>query len=57
MGQKEKLILLDYLEFTKSNKGKTSGSRVMFTSRQRRIFRGGWDFFRKGNGDSFPDLL
>ena len=23
--------LLDYLEFTKSNKGKTSGSRVMFT--------------------------
>ena len=25
-------VLLDYLEFTKSNKGKTSGSRVMFTS-------------------------
>lgn len=23
-------VLLDYLEFTKSNKGKTSGSRVMF---------------------------
>lgn len=34
MGQKEKLILLDYLEFTKSNKGKTSGSRVMFTSEE-----------------------
>lgn len=26
--------LLDYLEFTKSNKGKTSGSRVMFTSEE-----------------------
>ena len=25
-------VLLDYLEFTKCNKGKTSGSRVMFTS-------------------------
>ena len=25
-------VLLDYLEFTKSNKGKTSGSRVIFTS-------------------------
>ena len=34
MGQKEKLILLDYLEFTKSNKGKTSGSRVMFSSEE-----------------------
>lgn len=34
MGQKEKLILLDYLEFTKFNKGKTSGSRVMFTSEE-----------------------
>ena len=27
-------VLLDYLEFTKSNKGKTSGSRVMFTSEE-----------------------
>ena len=27
-------VLLDYLEFTKSNKGKTSGSRVMFSSEE-----------------------
>ena len=27
-------VLLDYLEFTKCNKGKTSGSRVMFTSEE-----------------------
>ena len=27
-------VLLDYLEFTKSNKGKTSGSRVMFISEE-----------------------
>ena len=43
MGQKEKLIrrlkerpraetLLGYLEFIRSNKGRTSGSRVMFSS-------------------------
>lgn len=29
-------VLLDYLEFTKFNKGKTSGSRVMFTSEDRK---------------------
>ena len=27
-------VLLDYLGFTKSNKGKTSGSRVMFSSEE-----------------------
>ena len=27
-------VLLAYLEFTKSNKGKTSGSRVMFSSEE-----------------------
>lgn len=27
-------VLLDYLKFTKTNKGKTSGSRVMFTSEE-----------------------
>ena len=33
-------VLLDYLEFTKSNKGKTSGSRVMFISEEHLRFQG-----------------